>query len=98
MIALAALLGLILAAGGPTPKRAPRGPAIARHLVAAALDADRAWRDTVLAPVRIHAEMERVREQIALDRVHRPIAELHPLRPSSGRGIDTISRWWVNAA
>ena len=73
MIVLAALLGLVIAAGGPAPKRRSRGPALARHIVAAAFDADRAWRYAELAPVRLHAEMERARTDVAIDKAYRSL-------------------------
>jgi hypothetical protein len=77
MIALAALLAFIVAAGGPAPARRSRGPAIARHLVAAAFDADRAWRYAMLAPVRLHEEMERVRADVERARIDAEIKAVH---------------------
>lgn len=96
MIALAAMLALILAAGGPTPTRRPRGPAIARNLCAAALDADRAWRDAILAPVRLHAEMERLRDDILIDRAYRglcvPVRVPTPIRREL-REVPPLREW-----
>ena len=73
MIVLAALLTFIVAAGGPAPARRPRGTALVRHRIIEALDADRAWRYTMLAPVRLHNEMERARDELAIANAYRAV-------------------------
>lgn len=100
MIVLAALLALVLAAGGPVPPRRPRGPALARHRVEAAFEDDRVWRFQLLAPVRVRYEMERARDEALITSVYRQIFAPVPAQTPSRRVAREVPpmRHWLGVA
>ena len=78
-IVLAALVAVIVRAGGPLPPRYT-GPAIARHLAAAALD-DYSWRGARFALWLGEREMRYARDEFTYARLAQPVG-LRPADPS----------------
>lgn len=100
VIALAALLALVLAAGGPVPPRRPRGCPVVRRMIAAAFEADRAWRYDMLAPLRVREAMAVARDEAAIDSVYSKLFAPVPALTPSRRVVREVPsmRHWLGVA